>query len=55
MTVHVDELVSEVGAEPGSERPETTVAEPREADDLRAALERLHRDALRTRAEAFDD
>lgn len=56
MSVHVDELHSEVQVEPDAPAPkggEDLVWQERER--LRALTARLRRDALRTRARGYDD
>jgi hypothetical protein len=55
MTVHVGEVVSEVVAEPGPAPATGTVATGEDPERVRELLARLRRDALRTRAEGFDD
>jgi hypothetical protein len=60
VTVHVDDLSSEVvaegGASSGAAGPPPAEPPPWEAEDVyRAVRERLARDADRTRAEAYGD
>ena len=59
MTVRVDELTSDVTVEPHSGGgAAATGAQPSPAErgeDVRALMERLARDAERTRAEAYGD
>jgi hypothetical protein len=59
MSVTVGRLTSEVAAKPSPKRGEEVKSAPpspqRELERLRAAQARLRRDALRTRAEGFDD
>ena len=53
--VHVDELTSEVVAEPEPDSGAESAAPADEEDRFRAMRDRLARDAARTRAEGFDD
>jgi hypothetical protein len=56
MTVHVDELTTEVTPAPESAAPATAELEPQlEQELIRATTERLARDRARTCAEGFDD
>jgi hypothetical protein len=59
MTVRVDELTSDVTVEPGANKAAGSgsppTAPPEHADDMRALMDRLSRDAERTRAEAYGD
>ena len=59
MSVTVGRLTSEVVAtpspKPGTEARPAAQPPERELERLRAAQARLRRDALRTRAEGFDD
>ena len=56
MAVHVEEMISEVSAEPGS--AEAGASEPAKWEDkaqVHEALAQIARDRLRTAAEGFDD
>lgn len=54
MTVHVEQAVSELV--PEQEQGGTGAQQPPQRDDaVRAELERLRRDALRTASEAYGD
>jgi hypothetical protein len=56
MSVHVEEMVSEVTAEPGS--AEAGASEPAKWEDkarVYEALAQIARDRLRTAAEGYDD
>jgi hypothetical protein len=56
VTVHVDEVVSEVVATPAKPTAREAVPPERpQGDDLRSTLERIRRDEARTKAEGFDD
>jgi len=57
MTVHIDEMVSEVTAEPEprATAPGAVMMEWEEQERWRAARERMTRDRLRIQAEDYDD
>jgi len=56
MTIHVDELVSEVSMEPeAAPGPAASPAAEETAVRLREGLRRLRDDAWRTAAEGYDD
>ena len=55
LTVHVEQLTSEVVVEDGTDRPEAAPRPSPAAEAVRAELERLRRDALRTAAEGYGD
>lgn len=57
MTVHIDEMVSEVTAEPEprATAPGAAMMEWEEQERWRAARERIARDRLRIQAEDYDD
>lgn len=56
MAIHVDEMVSDVTAEPEPQAVATgESAEWRELEKLRAAQSQLKRDRRRTEAEGYDD
>lgn len=56
MSVHVDEMTSDVVGEPApSTTPSSGTTPWEEEERARAVAERVARDAERTRAEGFDD
>jgi hypothetical protein len=56
MTVHVDDLTTEVTTEPDAAvEPATRQESWAQREQVQAAAERLARDQARTRAEGFDD
>jgi hypothetical protein len=54
MTVHVGEIMSEVVPD-DARTPASAAAPSEDPERLREWQERMRRDALRTRAEGFDD
>jgi hypothetical protein len=54
VTVHVERATSEVVPEPERDEASGEMRQP-DPDLIRAELERLRRDALRTRAEGYGD